>query len=77
LRPDIERWSGDEEPEIGYVLLQDYHAVKDVQRGIKSRGFKGPLWGEQEARVRHYHKEIDRYIVPGEPNTVSLREIKS
>jgi len=33
-----------------------------VQRGLKSRGFKGPLWSEQEARLRHFHREVDRYI---------------
>jgi hypothetical protein len=33
-----------------------------VQRGQKSRGFRGPLWGQQESRIRHYHREIDRYI---------------
>jgi hypothetical protein len=33
-----------------------------VQRGQKSRGFRGPLWSEQEMRIRHYHREIDRYL---------------
>ncbi|MCK9284701.1 MAG: aromatic ring-hydroxylating dioxygenase subunit alpha [Rhodocyclaceae bacterium] len=61
-RPDIERWSADESPGIGPVLIQDYDLVAHVQRGIKSRGFKGPLWGDQEARVRHFHREVDRYI---------------
>jgi len=61
-RPDIERWQADQEPGIGPVLLQDFELVRHVQRGIKSRGFKGPLWGDQEARVRHFHREVDRYI---------------
>lgn len=61
-RPEIERWNADQVPEIGPVLLQDWELVEHVQRGLKSRGFKGPLWGEQEARIRHYHREIDRYL---------------
>lgn len=78
LRPDLERWSLDERPDIGYVLLQDYDAVRDVQAGLKSRGFKGPLWGEQEDRVRHYQTEIDRLIDEGESQVraVTLRDIK-
>ena len=33
-----------------------------VQKGSKSRGFRGPLWSEQEGRLRHYQREIDRYL---------------
>ena len=33
-----------------------------VQKGLRSRGFKGPLWSDQEQRVRHFHRELDRYI---------------
>lgn len=61
-RPDIERFGFDQVPEIGPVLLQDWEVVKTEQFGLKSRGFKGPLWGEQETRIRHYHREIDRYL---------------
>lgn len=62
MRPDIERWPAGVEPAIGPVLLQDFDLVPHVQRGLKSRGFKGPLWGEQEQRVRHFHREVDRYV---------------
>jgi phenylpropionate dioxygenase-like ring-hydroxylating dioxygenase large terminal subunit len=61
-RPDIERWPADQVPGIGPVLLQDWELVEHVQRGLHSRGFKGPLWGEQEQRIRHYQREIDRYL---------------
>jgi len=60
-RPPIERWNAGVEPGIGPVLLQDFELVPNVQRGLKSRGFKGPLWSEQEARLRHFHRELDRY----------------
>lgn len=33
-----------------------------VQKGIRSRGFRGPLWSEQEIRLRHYQEEVDRYV---------------
>ena len=62
VRPEIERWPADVEPAIGPVLLQDFELVSHVQRGLKSRGYKGPLWGDQEARIRHFHREVDRYI---------------
>ncbi len=64
-RPDIERWPADQVPGIGPVLLQDWELVEHVQRGLKSRGFRGPLWGEQEARIRHFHREVDRYLNSG------------
>ena len=49
-------------PGLGEVLNQDVDLVTAVQKGAKSRGFRGPLWGEQEQRIRHYQREIDRYI---------------
>jgi carnitine monooxygenase subunit len=61
-RPEIERWGAGEVPAIGPVLLQDWELVEHVQRGLRSRGFKGPLWCEQEARIRHFHREVDRYV---------------
>eukprot|EP00456_Euglypha_rotunda_P029421 TRINITY_DN23052_c0_g1_i4.p2 TRINITY_DN23052_c0_g1~~TRINITY_DN23052_c0_g1_i4.p2 ORF type:complete len:296 (+),score=57.00 TRINITY_DN23052_c0_g1_i4:192-1079(+) len=59
-RPDIERWNADQVPEIGPVLLQDFELVEHVQRGLKSRGFKGPLWGEQEARIRQIGRAVQQ-----------------
>src|ERR1700732_2175572 len=60
-RPQIERWPAGVEPAIGPVLLQDFELVPNVQRGLKSRGFRGPLWSAQEARLRHFHCAGDRY----------------
>ncbi|MEL7029225.1 MAG: aromatic ring-hydroxylating dioxygenase subunit alpha [Pseudomonadota bacterium] len=62
IRPDIERTPLGEQPNLGLVLDQDSFLLPVVQKGVKSRGFKGPLWGEQELRLRHYHAELDRYI---------------
>ena len=61
-RPEIEHVPVDVKPDLGEVLDQDVELVSAVQRGSKSRGFRGPLWGEQEQRVRHFHRELDRYI---------------
>lgn len=61
-RPDIERFSAEQRADLGEVLNQDVELVAAVQRGSKSRGFRGPLWSEQEQRVRHFHRELDRYV---------------
>jgi phenylpropionate dioxygenase-like ring-hydroxylating dioxygenase large terminal subunit len=61
-RPNIERFSADVRPNLGEVLDQDVDLVSAVQRGAKSRGFRGPLWSDQEQRVRHFHRELGRYI---------------
>jgi len=49
-------------PGLGEVLDQDSELLPIVQQGLRSRGFDGPLWSEQEQRVRHFHRELDRYI---------------
>lgn len=62
VRPDIEHVPVDVKPDLGEVLDQDVELVAAVQAASKSRGFRGPLFSEQEARVRHFHRELDRYI---------------
>jgi len=62
IRPDIEHKGIGEPPELGLVLDQDSELLPVVQRGIRSRGFAGALWGEQEQRLRHFHNELDRYV---------------
>jgi len=49
-------------PGLGEVLDQDSDLLPVVQKGLRSRGFRGPLWSDQEQRVRHFHRELDRYI---------------
>jgi phenylpropionate dioxygenase-like ring-hydroxylating dioxygenase large terminal subunit len=51
-----------EKPNLGEVLDQDSDLLPVQQKGIRSRAFRGPLWSEQEQRVRHFHRELDRYI---------------
>lgn len=61
-RPEIVRTKVGEPPELGPVLDQDSDLLPFVQQGARSRGFRGPLWSEQEARLRHFHVELDRYL---------------
>ncbi|MEX2523448.1 MAG: aromatic ring-hydroxylating dioxygenase subunit alpha [Gammaproteobacteria bacterium] len=75
LVPEGEEWP--ERPEhmefkhgeksIGLVLNQDAYNLPGVQHGMLSRGFRGLWIGDQELRIRHFHKVIDDYIYgPGE-----------
>ncbi len=61
-RPAIERHGVDDRADLGPVLNQDVELVAAVQQGARSRGFRGPLWSEQESRVRHFHRELDRVL---------------
>ena len=47
---------------LGPVLEQDGMLVPLVQAGLHSRGFKGCRFSEQEQRLRHYHRELARYL---------------
>jgi phenylpropionate dioxygenase-like ring-hydroxylating dioxygenase large terminal subunit len=61
-RPDTEYIASGEPPNLGLVLDQDSELLPVVQRGIRSKGFNGAIWGEQEQRLRHFHKEVNRYL---------------
>lgn len=61
-RPDIVRTGLGEPPGLGEVLDQDSDLLPIVQKGARSRGFRGPLWSEQEARLRHFHAQLDRMM---------------
>ncbi|HEY8351517.1 MAG TPA: aromatic ring-hydroxylating dioxygenase subunit alpha [Sphingomonadales bacterium] len=62
IRPEVEVFGVDERPDLGLVLNQDADLLPEVQKGVRSRGFRGALWSEQEVRIRHFHAELDRYI---------------
>ncbi len=51
-----------EAPDLGLVLDQDSELLPVVQKGIRSRAFEGPIWSEQELRLRHFHAELDLYM---------------
>jgi phenylpropionate dioxygenase-like ring-hydroxylating dioxygenase large terminal subunit len=47
---------------IGQVLDQDAYNLPTVQKGMHSSAFKGLWIGDQELRIRHFHKVIDDYV---------------
>ena len=61
-RPEVVHTALGEPPGLGEVLDQDSDLLPIVQAGSRSRGFRGPLWSEQEARLRHFHAELDRMM---------------
>lgn len=60
-RPETEHVLA-KDADLGEVLNQDVELITAVQAGSKSRGFQGPIWSEQEQRIRHFHAELDAYI---------------
>jgi len=62
VRPATEHYSLEEDAQLGLVLSQDSVFLPVVQQGMRSRGFKGQLWGEQEQRLRHFHVELERRL---------------
>lgn len=61
-RPTTEHYGLCEDASLGLVLAQDSTLLPIVQQGMRSRGFKGQLWGEQEQRLRHFHVELERRL---------------
>lgn len=47
---------------IGQVLDQDAFNLPTVQKGMHSEAFKGLWIGNQELRIRHFHKVISDYV---------------
>lgn len=47
---------------IGQVLDQDAFNLPTVQKGMHSEAFKGLWIGDQELRIRHFHKVISDYV---------------
>jgi phenylpropionate dioxygenase-like ring-hydroxylating dioxygenase large terminal subunit len=62
VRPATEYYTLEEDPQLGLVLSQDASLLPVVQQGMRSRGFAGQLWGEQEQRLRHFHVELERRL---------------
>ncbi len=47
---------------LGELFDQDAELFTQVQQGVESRGFRGAILSEQEARLGHFHAELDRYM---------------
>ncbi|MAA88197.1 MAG: (2Fe-2S)-binding protein [Haliea sp.] len=61
-RPATEHYGIEEDANLGLVLSQDSALLPVVQQGMRSRGFDGQLWSEQEQRLRHFHVELERRL---------------
>jgi len=44
------------------TLDQDIHLIRDVQKGMHSRGFREAWLNDDESRVQHFHTWLDRYM---------------
>ncbi|MGI9625174.1 MAG: aromatic ring-hydroxylating oxygenase subunit alpha [Acidimicrobiales bacterium] len=44
------------------TIDQDIHLIRDVQAGMRSRGFDNALLSDEEIRVTHYHQWLDHYM---------------
>jgi hypothetical protein len=59
--PTAEKW--------GPVLAQDFSNMCEVQKGMKSRGFRGPLPNpHQEQKVTNFHRNLANYMGAGAPS---------
>jgi phenylpropionate dioxygenase-like ring-hydroxylating dioxygenase large terminal subunit len=58
--PTAEKW--------GLVLSQDFSNMAAVQKGMRSRGFRGTLPNpHQEQKVTNFHRNLARYMGTGAP----------
>lgn len=60
--PKTIRYSLEDGFNLGPLIQQDVDIIERTMLGVRSRGFKGPVWGEQEQRLAHFHAEYDRYM---------------
>lgn len=47
---------------MGITLDQDVHYIRDVQRGMHSRGFRQARLCDDEARIQHYHDWLTAWM---------------
>jgi hypothetical protein len=47
---------------LGLVVDQDAYNLPGVQRGMHSSGIDGLWIGDQELRIRHFHKVLGDYV---------------
>ena len=43
------------EKTMDITVDQDVHLIRDVQNGMRSRGFSKQVLNDDEARIQHYH----------------------
>lgn len=80
----LERWPEGEVPESewvyaeptaekwGSVLAQDFSNMQYVQKGMKSRGFRGALPNpHQEQKITNFHRNLAAYMGTGAPRRIN------
>lgn len=50
------------ETSLGLVINQDAYNLPFVQKGMNSAGYEGLWLGDQELRIRHFHKTLEDYL---------------
>jgi phenylpropionate dioxygenase-like ring-hydroxylating dioxygenase large terminal subunit len=62
--PTAEKW--------GSVLAQDFSNMAAVQKGMRSRGFRGPMPNpHQERKVTNFHRNLARYMGRASPRLLT------
>jgi hypothetical protein len=58
-RPEREEFTQEDviagEKTMDITVDQDVHLIRDVQNGMRSRGFSKQVLNDDEARIQHYH----------------------
>jgi phenylpropionate dioxygenase-like ring-hydroxylating dioxygenase large terminal subunit len=47
---------------LGQLFDQDSNLFSQIQQGVESMGFRGAVLSGQEARLGHFHAELNRYL---------------
>ena len=45
------------------TIDQDVHLIRDVQAGMRSRGFDTAILCDDESRVQHYHDWLNHFMI--------------
>ena len=68
VNPDLDKQPGivyldtDDLEGLGPVISQDREVTPRTGRGVKSRGFKGAVYSDQEIRIRYWFDEYYKYM---------------
>ena len=63
-------WNGEK---WGVVLAQDFSNMAAVQKGMRSRGFRGTLPNpHQERKVTNFHRNLAKYMGTGAPRRLKV-----
>ncbi len=46
----------------GTVMMQDFTNLPIWQRGVHSRGYRGPVWGRPDGNVSNFHRALTEYL---------------